>query len=113
MKSTIERRRILLELLSVRKREKIENLANELDVSVRTIRYDIEILSCTYPIFTETGPYGGISVPDDFVFGMKYLTKEQEEFLESILDDYIELERKILEEILNTFRMPKLKNERK
>ncbi len=56
MKSTIERRRILLELLSVRKREKIENLANELDVSVRTIRYDIEILSCTYPIFTETGP---------------------------------------------------------
>lgn len=49
MKSTIERRRILLELLSVRKREKIENLANELDVSVRTIRYDIEILSCTYP----------------------------------------------------------------
>lgn len=57
MKNMQDRRRMLLKILSVRKCEKIENLALELEVSCRTIRYDIEALSCAYPIRTVTGPY--------------------------------------------------------
>jgi DeoR/GlpR family transcriptional regulator of sugar metabolism len=60
MKSSQERREKILKILSVRKYEKISNLALELEVSKRTIKYDIELLSCTYPIYTITGPYGGV-----------------------------------------------------
>lgn len=47
-----ERRNALLEILSMRRFETLENLAFEFGVSKRTIRYDIEILSLTYPIYT-------------------------------------------------------------
>ena len=113
MRATIERRQAIIEILCERRNETIDNLAFEFKVNRRTIRRDIEILSITFPFYTTKGTGGGIHVVEGFKLGMKYLTKEQEEFLESILDNYIELERKILEEILNTFRMPKLKNERK
>ncbi len=113
MQNTAERRQMILEVLCERRIELAENLAVEFNVTTRTIYKDIEILACSYPIYTTQGNGGGIHVVEGFRLGMKYLTKEQEEFLESILDDYIELERKILVEILNTFRMPKLKDDRK
>ena len=40
---------------------------------------------------------------------MKYLTKEQADFLESILHNYSDKEKEILVEILNTFKMPEIK----
>jgi len=113
MRNATERRQLILQVLCERRNEKIDNLAFEFSVCRNTIKNDIEVLSISFPIYTSKGTGGGIHVVDGFKLGMKYLTKEQEEFLESILDDYIELERKILEEILNTFRMPKLKDERK
>ena len=84
MKNTAERRLRLLEILCKRKHETLDNLAYELNVSKRTIRYDIEILSYTYPIYTTTGPYGGIYIEDTFRLGMKYLTKNQCERLKCL-----------------------------
>ena len=84
MRNTVERRLRLLEILCKRKRETLDNLAYELKVSKRTIRYDIEILSYTYPIYTTTGPYGGIYIEDTFRLGMKYLTKNQCERLKCL-----------------------------
>ena len=54
-----ERREKLLEVLSQRRYDTCANLAREFDVSLRTIRYDIEILMCSYPIETFRGRYGG------------------------------------------------------
>ena len=45
-----ERRQELLETLCRRRKDTYDNLAHEFGVSKRTIRYDIEILSCSYPI---------------------------------------------------------------
>lgn len=40
-----ERREAIKQILNARRSEKIENLAAELNVSVRTIKYDIEALA--------------------------------------------------------------------
>ena len=110
MHKTTERRQMILEILCERRIELAENLASEFDVTVRTIYKDIEILACSYPIYTTQGNGGGIHIVDGFKLGMKYLTKEQAEFLESILHNYSDKEKEILVEILNTFKMPEIKN---
>lgn len=51
-----ERREAIKQILNARRSEKIENLAAELNVSVRTIKYDIEALACSYPIESVRGP---------------------------------------------------------
>lgn len=57
--SAERRRKELMEILIARRNETVNNLATELNVSERTIRRDIEILSLTEPIYTKTGRYGG------------------------------------------------------
>ena len=52
MQSAIERRQQVLEAISDRRTERIENLASEFGVSRRTIERDILVLSCSYPIVT-------------------------------------------------------------
>ena len=55
-----ERRRKILEALSVRRYETCDNLAFEFGVSVRTIYNDLLHLSREYPIYTSQGHKGGI-----------------------------------------------------
>ena len=57
--SANERRERLVELLCLRRRDTIGNLAAELGVNERTIRRDIEALTLSYPIETVCGRYGG------------------------------------------------------
>ena len=109
MEKTVERRQMILEVLCERRFERIDNLAAEFNVSRRTVRYDIEVLSYSYHIYTSKGTGGGIHIVDGFKLGMKYLTKEQADFLESILHNYSDKEKEILVEILNTFKMPEIK----
>ena len=59
MQSALDRRQMILEALSDRRQETVENLAAEFGVSKRTIRYDIEILGCSAPIYTVQGGGGG------------------------------------------------------
>ena len=54
-----ERRQKLLEVLCLRRYDTCANLANEFHVCLRTIRYDIEVLMCSYPIETVRGRFGG------------------------------------------------------
>ena len=48
-----------MKLLCRRRSETIRNLAFEFEVSERTIRRDIDILSLNEPIYTQVGRYGG------------------------------------------------------
>lgn len=73
MKSTAERRQLILEALCDRRRDTVENLATEFDVSHRTIRNDILVLSCSYPVYTVQGNGGGIFVAEGFRLGRRYL----------------------------------------
>ena len=63
-----ERRNAILEVLCLRRFETVENLAFEFGVSGRTIRNDVLILSCEYPIYTAKGNGGGIRVDGNYRF---------------------------------------------
>ena len=107
MKNTSERRQIILEVLCQRRFEKIENLATEFEVSRRTITYDIQILSCSYPIYSLTGTYGGVYIADGFRLGMKYLTDKQYHVLYTISERLDGEEKTVILGILKTFAYPK------
>ncbi|CCZ94326.1 helix-turn-helix type 11 containing protein [Corallococcus sp. CAG:1435] len=98
-----ERRNALLEILSMRRFETLENLAFEFGVSKRTIRYDIEILSLTYPIYTVQGNGGGIHVDENYRLGKSYLKKDQQELLERLLQNLNGKDATTMREIIKTF----------
>lgn len=98
-----ERRNALLEILSMRRFETLENLAFEFGVSKRTIRYDIEILSLTYPIYTVQGNGGGIHVDENYRSGKSYLKKDQQELLERLLPNLNGKDATTMKEIIKTF----------
>ncbi|MBO5067614.1 MAG: HTH domain-containing protein [Clostridia bacterium] len=103
MKSTIERRQRIIEILNMRRSEKIENLAFEFDVTRRTIENDIQVLSCSYPIDTKTGPTGCVYVQDGFDLYERYLTAKQFEVLEELKGVATGEQVKVLETILRSF----------
>ena len=76
-----ERRRKILEALSVRRYETCDNLAFEFGVSVRTIYNDLLHLSREYPIYTSQGHKGGIRMMDGYYVNRKSLTDKQTELL--------------------------------
>ena len=106
MRNTIERRFQILMFLCRHKHETLDNLACEFNVSKRTIRYDIEVLSCFYPIYAVTGTYGGIYIADGFRLGMKYLTDKQYTVLKEISEELSGEKKVVVLEILKTFAYP-------
>lgn len=98
-----ERRNALLKILSMRRFETIENLAFEFGVSKRTIRYDIEALSLTYPIYAVQGNGGGIYVDENYMLGKSYLKKEQQALLERLLPELNVKDATTMREIIKTF----------
>ncbi len=77
-----ERRRNIMRIMFKRRYEKIEILASEFNVSERTIRRDISILSEeNNPIYTMQGRYyGGIYITEGCYNNMLYITC-QEKFI--------------------------------
>lgn len=60
-----ERRKEIWRSLCCTKYDTVANLAQKFAVSVRTIYYDVQILSLSYPIETVRGRYGGgIKIPE-------------------------------------------------
>lgn len=111
---TAERRNEILRILCRRRHETIENLASELAVSKRTIRRDIDVLSMTYPIYTQTGKYnGGVYVMDGFFLERMYMNDTELNVLKKI---YIisqndtslltKQELSILNSIISTYSKP-------
>ena len=77
-----ERRQRLLEVLCLRRHDTYDNLAQEFHVSKMTIRRDITALTCSYPIETFRGCYGGgIHLRDDYPPYRKTLSAKQIELL--------------------------------
>ena len=75
---TVERRGELVKTLCRRRYERVENLAADFGVSERTIRRDIEALSRTVPIYTQSGRYGGgVYVAEGFTMDRMYMTDRE------------------------------------
>ena len=106
MIATTDRRMQLLDILLERRNVKIEVLVFELNASRSTIIRDIRVLSCSYPITTVTGPTGGVRMAAWYKLGMKYMTGEQVDLLERLLqelsgDDFI-----VMKTIIKTYSKP-------
>ena len=76
-----ERRRAILEHLCQKRFDTTKNLAELFGVCERTIRNDLVVLTCSYPIETSFGPYGGIRVANWFHLNRHMLSFEQAELL--------------------------------
>lgn len=105
--SANERRMQIIEVLCDRRHESIDNLAFEFGVSRRTIRYDIEILTCSYPIYTVQGNGGGVHVVDGYRLGKKYMTDKQTELLEKLATRLTGEDFATMQSILKKFKEPK------
>ncbi len=82
-----ERRQRLLEVLCIRRHDTCDNLAHEFHVANSTIRRDLEILTCSYPIETVRGRYGGWGrVTDGYYLYRKALTPKQAALLQRLRD---------------------------
>ena len=106
MRSTTERRQSILEVLCLRRFDTIDHLADEFGVSRRMIRYDLEVLQCSYPIETVKGGGGGVRVMDGYYIGMKYLNSGQAALLEKLSETLSGDELLTMQSILKTFSKP-------
>lgn len=106
MLSAIGRRQMILNELMCRRYETVQNFAAEFDVSERTIRRDIDILSHDYPIYTEQGRGGGIRVKDGFYTERRWLTVSEESLLRRLSLELSPDDKRLMDNILATFARP-------
>ena len=101
-----ERREKILELLCIRRQDTVKHLAAEFQVSERTIKYDIEELTLTYPIDTIRGRYGGgVKVKDGYYVGRNYLKPIQKNLLLQLLPGLSGKDTEIMNSILKDFSL--------
>lgn len=119
---TAERRNEIMKILCRRRHETIRNLASELGVSERTIRRDIEILSLTEPIYTQTGLYrGGIYVVENYSVSRMYLSDKEIVILHKLYKMALKKwkcvltddELSILKDVITNYSKPLIKKEGK
>lgn len=114
---TAERRCAIMRILCRRRHETISNLASEFGVSTRTIQRDIEVLSRTEPIFTQTGKYGGgVFVVEEYSLDRMYMTSAEINVLHKLHKASNENalllepeEKRVLCSLISQYTKPKLK----
>ena len=98
-----ERRQKILEILCLRRHETTENLAHEFNVSRETIRRDITVLTCSYPIETVQGSHGGVRVADWFHLDRRALNSDEIAFLRRLEGQLDGADREMLSRIITLF----------
>ncbi len=93
----------ILTVISKERFVKIQNLADELGVTERTIRADISELSCDYQIYTMPGKYnGGVYAMDGWYYNDQ-MNSSDTDFLKSLLPRLNSSEQERLLKIINTY----------
>ena len=106
MRCISERRQLVLEYLLDQRHTTLDALCKEFEVSMSTMRRDILILSCSYPITTFQGGGGGIKIAEGYRLGMKYMTSKQKALLEKLSESLSGEELVTMNSILKTFSNP-------
>ena len=84
---TSKRRAEIMRILCRRRHETVTNLATEFGVSERTIQRDIDALSVSEPIYTQTGRYGGgVYIMSDYRADRMYMTSDELNVLRKLAD---------------------------
>lgn len=112
MQSAIERRQLILEYISDKRKVTIQNIVDEFEISRATAKRDIELLSCSYPIVTENWRGGGIRAMDGWYLSNRYLHDDQEALLRKLLDGLQPDEQQTMQSILTAFAKPRTKEQR-
>lgn len=105
-----DRRKTILEVLSDRREENMQNLAFEFNVSERTIMRDIEMLTCSAPVYTVQGNTGGIRVADGWYVSRRYMSEDDENILRKMLPGLQTEQQDALRRVLSAFAKPKINN---
>lgn len=95
-----ERREEIMRIMVARRQENMTNLAAELGVTTRTIRTDIETLTCQYPLTTVRGNGGGVLLDPSYHPYKNTLSRKQTEVLISLLGRATDEERLVVEDLL-------------
>lgn len=106
MQNANERREQIAELISDRRKITLSVLMEQFGISKATAKRDIEILACSYPIYTQTGGAGGIYAMDGWYIGRRYLHRDQEALLRKLLPGLQPEDQKTMERILTSFAKP-------
>ena len=98
-----ERRQKILEVLCLRRHDTSIGLAQEFNVSRETIRRDITILTCSYPVETVKGNHGGIRVAEWFHLDRRMLNAEEIALLRRLGESLDGHDREIINRIVAAF----------
>lgn len=102
--SPSERRDAIIDILCARRFETTANLAQQFEVSVRTISRDLTALSCSYPIETIRGRYGGgVKMASWFHLGRSMLSAPQKALLLKLRPALAGQDLEIMDSILAQF----------
>lgn len=110
MQSATERRQLVLEYISDRRKVTIDEITHEFGISRSTAKRDVELLSCSYPIFTENWRGGGVRAMDGWYASNRYLHDDQEALLRSLLPGLQPDQQEVMQGILAAFAKPKKGN---
>ena len=98
-----ERRQKILEVLCLRRHDTYRNLAHEFNVSTGTIRRDIVVLTCSYPIETVQGGHGGVRVAEWFHLDRRALNSAEITFLRRLGESLDGPDQEMLNRIIAIF----------
>ena len=106
MQATTERRQQMLEYISIHRHVQYQDLMDEFHISKKTAQRDVEILSCSYPIYTRTTCAGGIFAMEGWYVSNSSLHDEQEALLRKLLAGLQPEEQETMQSILDAFAKP-------
>lgn len=103
-----ERRNEIISILIVRHHATTKELASEFDVTVGTIKSDIQALSFAYPIYTKPGVAGGVFMGGHYNPHINSLTQRELETLKEIYEEAEDRHKEVLAQILHKYGPDKL-----
>lgn len=98
-----ERRAEIISTLIVKRRVTAAELAEEFDVTVRTIQSDIQALSLKYPIYTKPGVAGGVFMSEHYNPYANSLTPQELQTLKEIYKTAEDRHKEILLQIIHKY----------
>lgn len=104
MQAAYDRRQEILLYLSDIRETTLAELSCKYQVSISTVRRDLDRLSAKYPIYTKSGVGGGVFVLDNFHYRQAQdLTPEQDELLHRLYDGLHGKDKEIMGSIIDAF----------
>lgn len=107
MRTANDRRREMIDYLSVKRNTTLSDLMGRFGISRSTALRDLEVLTCSYPIETTKGNGGGIRVADGWYLSRSYLSDKQEALLRDLMSGLQPQDRETMNAILAKFAKPK------